>query len=241
MNMTKIDDNIIERHPIDEHLQHIAFFMDGNGRWAKQRGMPREYGHKVGAETFRKITRYCGDIGIKAVTVYAFSTENWKRPAAEVNALMKLFKEYLDDALEGVYENDVKVVFIGERTGLSPELVKLMAEVEEKSKNNSKLLNIALNYGGRAEVVSAVNKLIAAGKTNITEADITANLYNPDCPMPDLIVRCGGEQRISNFLMWESVYSEWYFSKVLWPDLTERDVDEAVNEYYRRNRRFGGV
>ena len=116
-----------------------------------------------------------------------------------------------------------------------------MSEVEEKSKNNSKLLNIALNYGGRAEVVSAVNKLIASGKTSITEADITANLYNPDCPMPDLIVRCGGEQRISNFLMWESVYSEWYFSKVLWPDLTERDVDEAVNEYYRRNRRFGGV
>jgi len=240
MIMTKSDDNRV-MPKVDERLQHIAFIMDGNGRWAKKRSMPREYGHKVGAEVFKKITRYCGDIGIQAVTVYAFSTENWKRPEKEVNAIIRLFFDYLNDALNGVYENDVRVVFIGERTGLASDLCALMDEVEEKSKNNSKLLNIALNYGGRQEIVSAVNRLIASGKTEITEADISANLYNPDCPAPDLIVRCGGELRTSNFLMWESAYSEWYFTDVLWPDYSEKDVDEAVNEFYRRNRRFGGV
>jgi len=240
MNMTNFDGNT--EHPfVDERLKHIAFIMDGNGRWAKKRMMPREYGHKVGAEVFKKITRYCGDIGIQVVTVYAFSTENWKRPASEVNALIKLFFDYLNDALNGVYENDVRVVFIGGRDELSPELRELMEKVEYESRNNSKLVNIALNYGGRSEVVDAVNKLIASGVKNITEDDITANLYNPDCPMPDLIVRCGGEQRTSNFLMWESVYSEWYFSDVLWPDFSEKDVNEAVNEFYRRNRRYGGV
>jgi len=240
MIMTKSDDNRV-MPKVDERLKHIAFIMDGNGRWAKKRSMPREYGHKVGAEVFKKITRYCGDIGIGAVTVYAFSTENWKRPEKEVNAIITLFFDYLNDALNGVYENDVRVVFIGERTGLASDLCALMDEVEEKSKNNSKLLNIALNYGGRQEIVSAVNRLIASGKTEITEADISANLYNPDCPAPDPIVRCGGELRTSNFLMWESAYSEWYFTDVLWPDYSEKDVDEAVNEFYRRNRRFGGV
>jgi len=239
MNMTNIDGN--NSIKVDERLKHIAFIMDGNGRWAQKRMMPREYGHKVGAEVFKKITRYCGDIGIEVVTVYAFSTENWKRPQTEVNAIIRLFFDYLNDALNGVYENDVRVVFIGKRNDLDPELRTLMEKVEEESKNNSKLLNIALNYGGRCEVVDAVNRLIASGRTNVTEDDISANLYNADCPPPDLVVRTGGEKRTSNFLMWESVYSEWYFSDTLWPDYSEKDVDEAVTEFYRRNRRYGGV
>ncbi len=240
MNISQQDGNKIE-YPVDDRLRHIAFIMDGNGRWAKKRGMPREYGHKVGAEVFKKITRYCGDIGIQAVTVYAFSTENWKRSEKEVSAIFRLFYDYLNDALEGVYENNVRVKFIGEREGLDARLCELMDRVEEESKDNSKLLNIALNYGGRREIVSAVNRLIASGKTEITEDDITANMYNPTSPMPDLVVRCGGEMRTSNFLTWESVYSEWYFCDTLWPDMTSGDVDAAVAEFYRRNRRYGGV
>ena len=239
--MTTNDENSRPSVQVDERLSHIAFIMDGNGRWAKKRDMPREYGHKVGAEVFKKILRHCISIGIPCVTVYAFSSENWKRPAAEVNALMRLFSDYLRDSLAGLFEDDVRVRLLGERGTLPSELLRLMEEVEEKSAPRSNLLNLAINYGGRQEIVSAVNRLIGAGATHITEADISANLYNADCPPPDLIVRCGGEIRTSNFLMWESAYSEWYFCDTLWPDMTGHDVDLAVEEFYRRSRRFGGV
>ena len=222
-------------------LRHIAFIMDGNGRWAKQRGLPRELGHTAGAANFKKITRYCSDIGIPAVTVYAFSTENWKRSKTEVSALMRLFGEYLTNEFDEMMVNDLRVVFLGDRAPLSNSLKVLMERMESASVNNSRLLNIAINYGGRAEIVQAVNKLIAEGRTDITEEDITSHLYTAHCPPPDLVVRTGAEMRLSNFLIWQSAYSELYFSDVLWPDLTPGDIDAAVAAFFSRERRFGNA
>lgn len=221
--------------------RHIAFIMDGNGRWAKKRHMPREYGHKVGAEVFQKITEYCGDIGIHAVTVYAFSTENWKRPKNEVDAIFKLFDDYLTKAVANMMEKDLRIVFLGDKGIFSEKLRKRMEDIEQASKNNGKILNIAINYGGRDEICHAVNKCIEKGIVNITEKDISQNLYTADSPEPDLIVRTGGELRLSNFLMWQSAYSELYFTDTLWPDMTSEDVDEAVRAFASRNRRYGGV
>lgn len=221
--------------------RHIAFIMDGNGRWAKKRHMPREYGHKVGAEVFQKITEYCGDIGIHAVTVYAFSTENWKRPKNEVDAIFKLFDDYLTKAVANMMEKDLRIVFLGDKGIFSEKLRKRMEDIEQASKNNGKILNIAINYGGRDEICHAVNKCIEKGIVNITEKDISQNLYTADSPEPDLIVRTGGELRLSNFLMWQSAYSELYFTDTLWPDMTSEDVDEAVRAFSSRNRRYGGV
>ncbi len=221
--------------------RHIAFIMDGNGRWAKKRHMPREYGHKVGAEVFQKITEYCGDIGIHAVTVYAFSTENWKRPKNEVDAIFKLFDDYLTKAVANMMEKDLRIVFLGDKGIFSEKLRKRMEDIEQASKNNGKILNIAINYGGRDEICHAVNRCIEKGIVNITEKDISQNLYTADSPEPDLIVRTGGELRLSNFLMWQSAYSELYFTDTLWPDMTSEDVDEAVRAFSSRNRRYGGV
>ena len=225
----------------ENNLQHIAFIMDGNGRWAKKRGLPREYGHKVGADVFRKTVEYCDDIGIHCVTVYAFSTENWKRPNHEISAIMLLFKQYLKDAVKTMMKRDIRIVFLGDKNPFPKDVVRQMEEIERDSAQNTKRLNIAMNYGGRAEIVHAVNQLIEKGYKKITEEDIANQLYTLDAPMPDFIVRTGGEQRISNFLMWQSAYSELYFTDILWPDFTESDVDEAVAEFERRNRRFGGV
>lgn len=225
----------------DDKLQHIAFIMDGNGRWAKKRGMPREYGHMNGAKTFKAITDYCGEIGINTVTVYAFSTENWKRPKAEVDALMKLFMDYIYEALEVMMKKDVCIRFIGDKMPLSDEMKKLMSEVEEGSKNNHRHLNIAINYGGKDEIVRAVNTAIAKGKNIISEKDIEENLYTNHVAMPDLIFRTAGEQRLSNFLLWQSAYSEFYFTDVLWPDLKPEDIDAAVADFYSRQRRYGGL
>lgn len=222
-------------------LSHIAFIMDGNGRWATKRRMPREYGHKAGAETFRRIVNYCAEIGIDNVTVYAFSTENWKRPKKEVDAIFDLLCKYIDKYLTELIEKDVKVVFIGEKAGISDTVIEKMKKLEDKTKDLSKRLFIAVNYGGRAEICGAVNKLIAEGKTEITEQDISSKIYTSDAPDPDLIVRTGGEYRLSNFLLWQSAYSELYITDTLWPDMTEADVDLAIEEYKRRNRRFGGV
>ncbi len=227
----------VKKAPID----HIAFIMDGNGRWAKKRLMPREYGHKVGAETFRKITEYCGDIGIHAVTVYAFSTENWKRPKVEVDAIFKLFDEYLTSAVETMMKKDIRIIFLGDKAVFSPALRERMESIEEKSKDNGRILNIAINYGGRDEICTAVNRCIKDGITDITPDDISKRLYTSESGDPDLIVRTGGEFRMSNFLMWQSAYSELYFIDKLWPDLTCEDVDEALAVFQRRNRRYGGV
>ncbi len=224
-----------------KQLKHIAFIMDGNGRWAKKRLMPREYGHKVGAETFRKIVEYCRELEVEAVTVYAFSTENWKRPEREVKSIMTLFNQYLDFAIREMMEKNIRIIFLGDKSAFPPELRERMEKTEADSKSNKYILNIGINYGGRDEIVHAVNECIKEGITNITEDDITARLYTKDSPMPDLIVRTGGEYRISNFLMWQSAYSELYFTDVLWPDLSPKDVDKAVEAFNNRNRRFGGV
>ena len=222
---------------VDEKLRHIAFIMDGNGRWATKRGLPREYGHKKGVEVFKEITEYCHKIGVKCVTVYAFSTENWKRPKREVDAIMSLLDEYLDKSSS----EDVRVQFIGDVSVLDVKLKAKIKSVEEKTANGSSILNVALNYGSRAELVNAYNKLMSSGKQNVTEQDINDALYTYNCPDPDLIVRTGGDLRISNFLLWQAAYSELYFTNTLWPDMTHKDVDQAIEDFYSRKRRFGGL
>ncbi len=231
--------------------EHIAFIMDGNGRWAKLRGLERSEGHKEGAKTFRRITEYCADIGIKYVTFYAFSTENWNRPKAEVQALMKLFKEYLLEADDRERENDIRqsrIRFIGEREGLPKDLLKLIEKAEKKSNKYSKItVNIALNYGGRAEITHAVKEIAQKVKNgemsvdDITEQTISENIYTAGQPDPDIIVRPSGEYRLSNFLQWQSAYSEFWYSDILWPDFTEENVNEIILDFQKRNRRFGGV
>lgn len=227
---------------------HIGIIMDGNGRWAKKRGLPRKAGHSAGAKTFRKITRYCSDIGIKYLTVYAFSTENWKRPEDEVNSLMKLFKSYLEEALEDFKDDSIVVKFIGDKFQFSDDLRNLMIENEESSKDrDGMVLNIAMNYGSRDEIVRAVKNISADVKSGkITESNITEELfsdylYTAGQPDPDLIIRPSGEYRISNFMLWQSAYTEFVIMNKLWPDFEKSDLDEAINMYSKRNRRYGGV
>ena len=219
-------------------LSHIAFIMDGNGRWAQSKGLPREAGHKVGAETFKKIVRYCKSIGIRYCTVYAFSTENINRPRHEVEAIFKLFIEYIKEAAE---EKDIEFKFIGEPEKLSENIGKSVAVLEKETAGRPYRLNIAMNYGGRAEIVHAVNELISSGASNVTEDDINNAMYTRGCPDPDLIVRTGKEERVSNFLLWQGAYSEFYFSDKMWPDFTSDDVDDAIYEFAGRTRRWGNV
>ncbi len=219
--------------------RHIAFIMDGNGRWAKKRGMPREYGHVQGAKTFRKIVEYCGDVGIEVVTVYALSTENYiRRPKNELNAILKLFEQYLGDAERDESTRDLRICFIGDRDVFAPEIKARMAALERTTARRTKRLNVAINYGGRAELIAAFNKLAGEGRTRITEEDVNRALYTAGCPEPDLIVRTGAEMRLSNFLMWQSAYSELYFTDTLWPDMDEREIDRIVADF--RSRRYGG-
>ena len=225
---------------MQNEIKHIAFIMDGNGRWAKNRMMPREYGHSFGAKKFKEIASHCYDIGVPNVTFYAFSTENWKRPEKEVNAIMNLFMNYLDDAKKSL-DKDVGIVFLGSKAPFSEEMREKMEFLEEETRTRPKKLCIAINYGGRAEIVDAVNKLAAEGKTMFTEDDITENIYSGVCPPPDMIVRTGGEMRLSNFLMWQSVYAELFFTDTLWPDLTNAEVDAMIEQFNNRKRRFGGV
>ncbi len=231
--------------------QHIGFIMDGNGRWAKMRGLERSAGHKEGAKTFRRIGEYCADVGIKYVTFYAFSTENWNRPKSEVLALMKLFKEYLREGDGRLAENDIRQMrlrFIGEREGLPKDLLKLIEKAERATEKYDKItVNIALNYGGRAEITHAVKEIARKVKSGemsvdeITEDVVNNNIYTAGQPDPDIIVRPSGEYRLSNFMTWQSAYSEFWFSDILWPDFTEADVNEILLDYQKRNRRFGGV
>ena len=227
---------------------HIGIIMDGNGRWAKKRALPRSMGHSAGAQTFRKIARYCSDIGIKHLTVYAFSTENWRRPEDEVNALMKLFEEYLNEALRDFKDDTIVVKFLGDRTAFSPKLQALINENEEESKDrDGMVLNIAMNYGGRDELVTATKAIAERVKNGeLSVDDISAELisdtiYTKGQPDPDLIIRPSGEFRISNFLLWQSAYAEYYISDKLWPDFSTDDLDKAIAEYSTRNRRYGGV
>lgn len=225
----------------DSHLNHIAFIMDGNGRWAKKRALPREAGHGVGTKTFKKTVTLCKDYGISTVTTYAFSTENWKRPEKEVTEIMRLLDTYIKEAEEDNEKNRIRYIFLGDKEKLGDALREKCEYLEKLTADNSLVLNIALNYGGRDEIVRTVNRLVSQGKTEITEEDISSNLYTRLSPDPDLIVRTGGEYRLSNFLMWQSAYSELYFTDCLWPDYGEDELKKAIVEFSRRQRRFGGV
>ncbi len=222
-------------------LRHIAFIMDGNGRYAKQRGLPRTYGHKQGAEAMRRLVRHCGDIGIKYATVYAFSTENWSRPQDEVDAIMRILERYVEEAFELLDIENVRYIFLGDKARLPKRLAERSAELERVSRDKPLTLNIALNYGARDEIVHACNALMAEGKREVTEADIAAHLYTRESPDPDLVVRTGGDVRVSNFLLWQSAYAEFFFTKTLWPSLTNEELDDIVREYLTRHRRFGGL
>ncbi len=228
--------------------EHIGIIMDGNGRWAKKRGLPRTAGHTAGAQTFRRIARYCSDIGIKHLTVYAFSTENWKRPKEEVDAIMKLFKEYMLEAISDFQDDSIVVKFIGDRSVFSDEMLELIERNENDSKDrDGMVLNIAMNYGGRDEIVHAVKNIandIKDGKLNVDDIDaqlISDSIYTSGQPDPDLIIRPSGEYRTSNFLLWQSAYAEYCIMDVLWPDFKSEDLDRALIEYAKRNRRFGGI
>ena len=227
--------------------QHIAIIMDGNRRWAKQNKLDVRLGHKKGAETIDKIAKYCNKIGIKYLTVYAFSTENWKRSKEEVSALMLILQNYLEDFAKKADVENIRIKMLGNREGLSDGILKKIDSVVERTKNNTGLtFNVAFNYGGRDEIVNAVKKIAkdlenkVISIEDINENIITENLYTNEIPDPDLMIRTSGEIRTSNFLPWQLVYSEFYFTNKLWPDFTEEDLNEAINEYNRRTRNFGG-
>ena len=227
---------------------HIGIIMDGNGRWAKQRGLPRTAGHKAGAEAFRRIANYCRTLGVKYLTVYAFSTENWKRSVEEVSGIMVLLRRYLEEALKDMEKNHVRFCFFGDLSRLSPELRKLCLDAQSRSAEYHEVqVNFCLNYGGRDEIVRAVRACaadVASGKRraeDLTEDVFEGYLDSAGVPDPELIIRPSGEQRISNFLLWQSAYSEYVFMNVLWPDFKPEDLDAAIAEYQRRNRRFGGT
>ncbi|WP_130891966.1 isoprenyl transferase [Fusobacterium ulcerans] len=220
---------------------HIAIIMDGNGRWAERRGLPRTLGHKEGAVALRKIITYAGEIGIKYLTVYAFSTENWRRSKDEVDALMFLFKTYLKNEEKNIMKNNVRFLVSGRKDGVSLPLLKAIKNLEDKSKDNTGLtLNIAFNYGGRAEIIDAVNSILKLKKDHIDEENFSKYLYS-DMPDPELLIRTSGELRISNFLLWQIAYSEIYITEALWPDFDEKELDKAIESYNGRDRRFGGV
>ena len=228
--------------------RHIAIIMDGNGRWAKKRGLPRNAGHKAGAESFRNIANYCRSIGVQYLTVYAFSTENWKRSEEEVSGIMGLMKIYLKEALRDMEKNHVRIKTFGDLSRLSPELRGLCEDAQERSKDFEDVqVNFCLNYGGRDEIVRAARAFaadVAAGKTDagaLTEESFEAYLDSAGVPDPELVIRPSGEMRTSNFLPWQTVYSEFVFMNVLWPDFGPADLDTAIEEYNRRNRRFGGA
>lgn len=222
---------------------HIAIIMDGNGRWAKKRSLPRTAGHAAGSKKFKEIARYCNKIGIKYLTVYAFSTENWKRPKEEVDTIMNIFRDYLKDSANFKKEN-IMLKFIGDRSGMPEDIVKLMEQAEYDSKDATGLkCYMAINYGGRDELVHAVRDIVKEGisTADITEDTISSHIYTKDYPDPELIIRPSGEYRLSNFLIWQAAYSEFWFSNVLWPDFTTKDLDKAIEDYNTRNRRFGGI
>lgn len=225
----------------EKGVKHLAFIMDGNGRWAKKRGLSRSLGHKAGVEAMRRILDYMFELGVEHVTVYAFSTENWKRSKDEVEALMKLFSLQMRSAKKDLDEHRSRLVFLGDKSAFSPSMRKKMIELEEYSKDNPRTVNIAMNYGARAEILRAVNALIEKGEGNVTEEKFSSMLYTSLSPDPDMIIRTAGEKRLSNYLLWQAAYSELYFTDTLWPDMQNSDVDAALEEFARRVRRFGAV
>ena len=224
--------------------EHVAIILDGNGRWAKKRFMPRNYGHMQGAKTVEKMCEVARDLGIKYFTVYAFSTENWKRPQSEVDALMKLLRKYMVDSLERTAKNNMRVRVIGDKTGLSEDIQKSIADVETASAGNTGLnFTIAINYGSRDEICRAVKKIVAEGiaPEDITEQVISDHLDTAGIPDPDLLIRTSGELRLSNYLMWQLAYTEFYFTDVPWPDFNKAELEKAIEKYNGRDRRYGGV
>ena len=234
--------------PAGENIpRHIAIILDGNGRWAKKRGLPRTAGHAVGSENFRKIATYCKNIGVDYLTVYAFSTENWKRPEDEVKTIMRLLGRYLQEAIDTMERDQIRMRVFGDVEGLPQELRELVAKTDEISRRYEGFqANICLNYGGRAEILNAAKRYardLAEGKADesLSEEQFGNYLYSAGIPDPDLMIRPGGEQRISNFLLWQCAYAEFYFTDVLWPDFTPEELDKAIAAYQKRDRRYGRV
>ena len=226
---------------------HVGVIMDGNGRWAKKRGLPRKFGHREGAKTFRAITRHAKAVGVDYITYYAFSTENWKRPKDEVESIMDLFEKYLDEVKDFIEEN-IRIRFIGDRSVLRPSLQEKMLDTEETSRDfDAMTLVLAINYGGRDEICHSVKTLAEKVKRgeldpkDITEEMIERNLYTEEIPPLDLVIRPSGEQRLSNFMIWQAAYAEFYYTNILWPDFKNADFDRAILDFCERNRRFGGV
>lgn len=229
-------------------LKHIAIIMDGNGRWAKSRGLPRSAGHKQGAETLKKIASAAADMGIEYLTVYAFSTENWKRPQEEVDYLMGLLRQYLKSGLKEIQDKGARIIFIGEREMLAADIVEQMQKIEEETAANDKFtLCIALSYGSRQEITAACKKLAAKVQSgvldigDINENLISSTLYTNNIPDPDIVIRTSGEQRISNYLLWQIAYSELFFTSTLWPDFSSAELKDIVDNYQLRERRYGKV
>ncbi len=225
---------------------HVAIIMDGNGRWAQARGLPRTEGHRRGIEAARRTIRGAAELGISFVTLYGFSSENWKRPAAEIDDLMGLLRYYLRSEVAELHENNVRVRVIGDRRRLAPDIVELIEGVEEQTRGNARMtLIVALSYGGRGEIVTSARALadeVAAGRLrprDINEDLFSRHLFTADTPDPDLVIRTSGEQRLSNFLLWQSAYAELVFTDTLWPDFTKHDLEEAIEEFHRRERRYG--
>lgn len=232
---------------MSEHLpnstpRHVAVIMDGNGRWAKERLLPRLAGHNAGAKAVERTLKAAQKAGVEFLTLYAFSTENWVRPQEEINGLMNLLEQTLERYTKDAAKNNVRLWVSGERDRLSPQVLeKIDYAVHATAQNTGLTLNLALNYGARQEITRAVNRLLAEGKTSVTRDDIQAHLYQPGLPDPELIIRTSGEERLSNFLLWQAAYSEFYFTPVLWPDFTEEEFNKALAAYRTRTRRFGGV
>jgi undecaprenyl diphosphate synthase len=223
---------------------HVAIIMDGNGRWARRRHRPRLEGHRAGLKAIRRVMEACDELGIPILSLYAFSTENWNRPRAEVQGLMRLFSQTLDREIDELNERGVRVRITGRRDGLDRSLLRKIEGAEALTRHNQRrVLNLLINYGGRAELVDAIRRMVAGGAdpSSIDEASVSAALYNPDLPEPELVIRTAGERRISNFLIWETAYSEFHFTETLWPDFDMPDVREALNDYQARERRFGGL
>lgn len=226
--------------------RHIAIILDGNGRWAKKRALPRKAGHLAGSETFRSIATYCKEIGVEYLTVYAFSTENWKRPEDEVKGIMKLLDKYLHEAIRDMQKKQIRLKVFGDVSRLSPSLRELIERTDDISQGIEGFqANVCINYGGRAEIVRAAQRYAqdyAQGKAGeLTEESFSDYMYSAGIPDPDLLIRPGGEYRLSNFLLWQCAYSEFYYTDVLWPDFTPEDLDKAIEAYNHRDRRFGGV
>lgn len=242
-----LKEELLSQINLEKLPAHIAIIMDGNGRWAKKRGLPRPAGHRAGVESLRDVVRASSSLGIKYLTVYAFSTENWKRPEEEVNVLMNLLVEYLRKELQELNEKNVRINSIGKIDGLPSKALQELSSAQENTKNNTGLvLNLALNYGGRAEIIDAVNKIAKEIKIGIYQGDVTTEnfnkyLYTSGQPDPDIIIRPSGELRISNFLLWQSAYSELWFTDCLWPEFRRQNLYEAIISYQKRSRRYGGL